>query len=201
MHQQRPFQPHPRLDLGQQPVHVVDVLGAFHLRHHDHVELVADLVAQRPDVVEEPRRVEAVHPCPQLGVAPLPRLAHLDQAVAGRFLAVGRHGVFEVAEQHVHRGGDVGHLGAHPLVGRVEEVDHARGPEGDLAQRCGRPERQRGEEVFGTAHQPIDPSICSSISRLHSTAYSIGSVRVTGSMKPFTTMPMACSADSPRLIR
>ena len=66
---------------------------------------------------------------------------------------------------------------------------------------AGAPERQRGEEVFWTAHQPIDPSICSSISRLHSTAYSIGSVRVTGSMKPFTTMPMACSADSPRLIR
>ncbi len=49
--------------------------------------------------------------------------------------------------------------------------------------------------------QPTEPSICSSISRLHSTAYSIGSVRVIGSMKPLTTMPIACSSERPRLIR
>src|SRR5439155_9674458 len=34
--------------------------------------------------------------------------------------------------------------------------------------------------------QPTAPSICSSMSRLHSTAYCIGRVRVTGSMKPLT---------------
>ena len=49
--------------------------------------------------------------------------------------------------------------------------------------------------------QPTEPSICSSIRRLHSTAYSIGSIRVTGSMNPFTTMPVACSSESPRLMR
>ena len=49
--------------------------------------------------------------------------------------------------------------------------------------------------------QPTEPSICSSMRRLHSTAYSIGSVRVIGSMKPLTTMPIACSSESPRLIR
>lgn len=49
--------------------------------------------------------------------------------------------------------------------------------------------------------QPTEPSICSSMSRLHSTAYSIGSVRVIGSMKPLTTMLIACSSDRPRLIR
>ena len=49
--------------------------------------------------------------------------------------------------------------------------------------------------------QPTEPSIWSSIRRLHSTAYSMGSVRVTGSMKPLTTMPMACSSERPRLIR
>ena len=37
--------------------------------------------------------------------------------------------------------------------------------------------------------------------RLHSTAYSIGSVRVMGSMKPLTTMLIACSCDRPRLMR
>ena len=49
--------------------------------------------------------------------------------------------------------------------------------------------------------QPTLPSICSSIRRLHSTAYSIGSVRVIGSMKPLTTMPIACSSERPRDIR
>jgi uncharacterized protein YcbX len=49
--------------------------------------------------------------------------------------------------------------------------------------------------------QPTEPSICSSIRRDHSTAYSIGSVLVIGSMKPLTTMPMACSSERPRLIR
>src|SRR5665213_2706379 len=49
--------------------------------------------------------------------------------------------------------------------------------------------------------QPIEPSIWSSMSRLHSTAYSIGSVRVMGSMKPFTIMPIAWVSDRPRLMR
>ena len=49
--------------------------------------------------------------------------------------------------------------------------------------------------------QPTEPSICSSISRLHSTAYSIGSVRVIGSMKPFTIIPIAWDSVSPRLMR
>jgi hypothetical protein len=55
----------------------------------------------------------------------------------------------------------------------------------------------------GVTHgpQPTDPSICSSINRLHSTAYSMGSVLVTGSMKPFTIIPIACDSERPRLIK
>ena len=49
--------------------------------------------------------------------------------------------------------------------------------------------------------QPTEPSIWSSIRRLHSTAYSMGSVRVTGSMNPFTTMLMAASWVRPRDMR
>ena len=49
--------------------------------------------------------------------------------------------------------------------------------------------------------QPTLPSICSSINRLHSTAYSIGNVRVIGSMKPLTIMLMACCSERPRLIK
>ena len=52
VHQDRAVQPGLGLELGEQPVDVVDVLGALHLRHHDHVELVADLGDQRGQVVE-----------------------------------------------------------------------------------------------------------------------------------------------------
>jgi len=51
------------------------------------------------------------------------------------------------------------------------------------------------------AAQPTEPSIWSSISRLHSTAYSIGNVLVTGSMNPFTIIPMACDSERPLLMR
>ena len=66
------------------------------------------------------------------------------------------------------------------------------------------PTRRAQSTTTGDEHpdgQPTEPSIWSSIKRLHSTAYSIGSVRVIGSMKPFTTMPIACSSERPRLIR
>ena len=50
-------------------------------------------------------------------------------------------------------------------------------------------------------HQPTAPSICSSISRLSSRAYSIGSSRAIGSMKPRTIIAMASSSVMPRDIR
>ena len=52
VHQDRPLQPGLGLELGEQPVDVVDVLGALHLRDHHHVELVADLGDQGGQVVE-----------------------------------------------------------------------------------------------------------------------------------------------------
>ena len=48
---------------------------------------------------------------------------------------------------------------------------------------------------------PTLPSICSSISRFISTAYSMGSSFTSGSMKPVTIMADASASDSPRLIR
>jgi Domain of unknown function (DUF222) len=48
---------------------------------------------------------------------------------------------------------------------------------------------------------PIAPSIWSSIRRFSSTAYSMGSSRVMGSMNPFTIMAVASTSVSPRLIR
>ncbi len=48
---------------------------------------------------------------------------------------------------------------------------------------------------------PTDPSICSSISRFISTAYSIGSSFTSGSMKPVTIIEAASASVRPRLIR
>ncbi|CKR55198.1 Uncharacterised protein [Mycobacterium tuberculosis] len=51
------------------------------------------------------------------------------------------------------------------------------------------------------SRHPTAPSICSSISRLSSSAYSIGSSLAIGSTKPRTTIAIASSSVSPRLIR
>src|SRR5215813_10311603 len=51
------------------------------------------------------------------------------------------------------------------------------------------------------AHQPTAPSICSSMSRFSSSAYSIGSSRAIGSTKPRTMVAIASSSVMPRLIR
>ena len=53
----------------------------------------------------------------------------------------------------------------------------------------------------GRCHQPTAPSICSSMSRFSSSAYSIGNSRAIGSMKPRTIIAIASSSDSPRDIR
>jgi len=46
--------------------------------------------------------------------------------------------------------------------------------------------------------QPTAPSMFSSMRRDSSTAYSIGSVFVIGSMKPFTIIAVACCSVRPR---
>ena len=66
-----------------------------------------------------------------------------------------------------------------------------RGRERSEAQRA----RSRSEA------QPTAPSMFSSMSRDNSTAYSIGSVFVIGSMNPFTIIAVACCSLSPRLCR
>ena len=151
--QQRRLQLRLRLELGQQAVDVVDVPGPLDLRDHDHLELVADLGDELGEVVEAPGTLELVHPGPELGVAEVDLPGDLDQALAGRDLPVDRDGVLEVAEQDVGLLDHVRDLGAHLLVGRVEEMDHPRGLEGDLVRRFRRPDRQRLEEVSWVSHE------------------------------------------------
>ena len=73
--------------------------------------------------------------------------------------------------------------GGHRVVGQVEGAHRVK-VGGDIE-----------------AHQPTAPSICSSISRLSSRAYSIGSSFAIGSMKPRTIIAIASSCSMPRDMR
>ena len=141
-----------RLELGQQPVDVVDVPRALDLGDHHHVELVTDLAHQGGDVLEHPGRLEAVDPGPQLRLAQLHLLADAHEALTRRLLAVDRHGVLEVAQQDVDRRRDVGHLGHHLLVGEIEEVDHPGGLERYFQHRRRSTDGERFSEVTGVSH-------------------------------------------------
>ena len=114
---------------------------------------VADLGHRRGQVVEPPGRVERVDPGPELGVAEVGVLGHLDQPGAGGLLVGGGHAVLEVGQQHVDLGRHVGHLGHHLGVGGREEVDHPRRAHRDLAERLGGADGERSEEVLGVAHR------------------------------------------------
>ena len=152
MDQKRLLESGPGFELSQQAVHVMDVPGAFDLGHHDDVELVPDGAHEFGDVVEHPGAVEAVDAGPELAGSEIRVLSDLDQALSRGDLLVGRHGVFEVAQQHVALGDHVGDLGRHLRITRIEEVDHARGAQGDLVQRVRGPEGHGLEEVFGVTH-------------------------------------------------
>ena len=73
---------------------------------------------------------------------------------------------------------------------------------GGVRVRCGaRPGRGGRRAVGQKAHQPTAPSIWSSMRRLSSSAYSMGSSRAMGSMKPRTIMAIASSSAMPRDMR
>ena len=151
MHQDRLLEPGLGLELREEAIHVVDVPGALDLRHHDHVELVADLGDQRGEVVEHPGALEAVDARPELRVAEVDLLAHGDEALASGLLVVDRHGVLEVAQKDVGLLGDVGQLGPHLLVGGVEEMDHPRGDERDLLDGVRSSDGERQPELAGVS--------------------------------------------------
>ncbi len=141
-----------RLELGEELIGVVDVLRSVDLGDHDDVELVADLGHETDEVIEAPRAVEAVHARPELRVAEGRLLRDPHEALAGVDLLVALDGVLEVAEDDVDLLRDIRHLGRHLRVRRIEEVDHPRRAEGDLAQRRGGAEGQRREEGSGITH-------------------------------------------------
>ena len=153
MDEDRPGQAGAGLELGEDPVDVVDVLGALDLGHDDDVDRVADLGDERRQVVEDPGTVEGVDPRPELGVlAEVGGLGDLDEPGARRLLPVRLDGVLEVAHEHVHRADHPRDLGRHLLVAGVEEVEHPARAGGYLGDRRRRPHRKGLEEVLGAAH-------------------------------------------------
>jgi hypothetical protein len=130
----------------------VDIPGPLDLGDHDHFEHLADLGDELGEVVEHPGALQCVDAAPELRIAEVNLLADLDQALAGRDLLVDRDRVLEVPEQDVRLLRHVRDLGAHLLVGCVEEVDHPRRLEWDLAGWLGRVDCKRLEEIPGVSH-------------------------------------------------
>jgi hypothetical protein len=124
-------------ELRQQLVHVMNVPRAFHLRHHDDIELRADFSDQTQDVVEKPGTIQAVDPGPKLSLAELHFPSDLYEAFARVQFAIRLDAIFEVAEQNIDLVGQIRHLGHHLRIARVEEMDHPRRPERDFTQRLG----------------------------------------------------------------
>ena len=132
------------------------------LRHHDDVELVADLSDQTSQVVQTPRRIETVDARPQLTRTEVGFLRDLYQSLTRVDLLVRRDRVLEVAQQHVHLRSDIGHLRRHLRIARVEEVNHPRRSERNLARRLRRTESERLEEILWASHDllPVAVSRC-----------------------------------------
>ena len=84
VHEDRPVEAGLRLELGEQPVDVVDVLGPLDLGDHDDVEPVAGFEHGGGQVVETPRRVEAVDARPELRVAEVARPGRPRRGRRGR---------------------------------------------------------------------------------------------------------------------
>ena len=148
----------PRFELGEQLVEVMDVPGPVDLGQHDDVELVADRRDDLGDVVERPGRIERIDARPQSGRPEIDRLAHGDEARARRLLGLDGDGVLEVAEHHVDLAGELGHLGAHLLVVRRHEMDHALEPHRQVAHRRRRADGQRLEKLPRGLHAGPVPS-------------------------------------------
>ena len=88
----------------QQLIHVMDVPRSLDLRHHDHIELIADVPRRAPS--HHPRcqgefsaLMRAQYPTP--APAKVETLAHLNRACARGVFRVGRNRVFQIGQdQH-----------------------------------------------------------------------------------------------------
>ena len=82
------------LKLREQLIEIVDVPGPLDLRHHHHVELVADLAHEFHDVIENPRAVQRVDARPKPSAAEIVVARHFDEATPRRLFILRRDRVF-----------------------------------------------------------------------------------------------------------
>jgi len=134
-------------ELGEQLIEVMNVPGAFDLWQHYHVELVARGGDNLGHISERPGRVERVNPRPQSGGAEVAGSRHGDKAGAGRFFGVNWNGVFEIAEDDVDLGDELGHFAANLFDMRRNEMDHPLQPQRQFTQRRRRADRKRFEKI------------------------------------------------------
>jgi hypothetical protein len=133
-------------------IEIMDVPGAFHLRQHDDVELLADRGDDLLNVVEHPGRVERVDARPQSGLAEIATLGHGDETRACCRFGVGGNGVLEIAEHHVDLMHEFRHPRAHLLDMRRHEMNHALQPQRQVAQRRRRPDGEGFKEIARQFH-------------------------------------------------
>ena len=152
MYQDRLRQRVAGFELSQQLVEVVDVPRSLDLWQHDDVELPADSADNLHHVVQHPGRVQRIDARPQSGRAEVGRFRHLDETAAGRFLGLDRHGVFEIAEDHVDLLRQISGSGPHLLNVRRNEMDHPLDPHRRFAQGRGGADGERFEELAGKLH-------------------------------------------------
>jgi hypothetical protein len=142
---------------SQELIHVVNVPRPFDLRHHDHVESIAEPHDQIRHILQMPRRVQRIDAAPIADILAQQHFAHLHRARARRILGVGGDGVFQIGQQHIDLARHVRRLGAHLLQMRRYEMDHPLQRDGQLPQRRRRARGQGGEEVTGRLHQWFGP--------------------------------------------
>ena len=147
-----------RLQQRQMLVDEMNVPGPLDLRNHHDVELVADLGDDAGEVVEQPRRIQRVDAHPEAGRAEIDGLRHRDEALARRFLGLDRNRILEIAEHDVDLRGEFADLGAHLLVVRRHEMDHALQPRRQFAERRRRADGERLEKFPRRFHgHPLVP--------------------------------------------
>ena len=153
----RALQPGLGLQLGQQPVDVVDVLGPLDLGDHDHVEAVADLGDGGDEVVERPRRVERVDPRPQLGVGAVRSQARPISTRPARAASLSVAGMASsrLASSTSTVGAIVADLGHHLRVGGGRKWIIRDGRNGISRSGSGAPRASGRKKSSRGSHRPV----------------------------------------------
>jgi hypothetical protein len=138
-----------RFEQGDVLIDEMDVPWPFDLGNHDHVELVANVLDDLLEVVEDPRAVQGIDAHPHRGIGEVVIGQQLDEAGARRVLGLDRDGVLEVAAHHVALPRRFRRLGADLVDVRRKEMDHSFRPDRQFTQGLWRTNGERLVEMYG----------------------------------------------------